>query len=148
MDRPNLIERSLKLRQLKYNNKKYAFDSDTNELYDYNLAMKGTLKNIGKLNLEKDRKTVNFYNKDSIDTVKQSVKKSLDAINDKKYMEFNEKEYQPEGPGYMRALKEFTSNQQTMTKNSYGGKKRTKKYIKSKKKTKMKRKSNKKSKRR
>ena len=146
MDRPNLVKRSLKLRKLKYDKKTYALDQDTNELYDYNLVMKGTLKNVGKLNLEKNKKSIDFYNKDSMDSIKQSVRRNLDAINKKKLSEFNEKEYQPGGPGYMRALERFTSNQQSMSKRSYGGKKMTKRNTKSKKK--KKRKSNKKSKRR
>ena len=58
MDRPNLVKRSLNLRKLKYYNKTYALDQDTNELYDYNLLMKGTLKNVGKLNLEKNKKSI------------------------------------------------------------------------------------------
>ena len=146
MDRSNLVKRSLKLRKLKYDNKTYALDKDTYELYDYNLVMKGTLKNVGKLNLEKDKKSIDFYNKDSMDSIKESVRRNLDAINKKKFSEFNEKEYQPGGPGYMRALERFRSNQQSMSNRSYGGKKKTKKNIKSKKK--KKRKSNKKSKRR
>jgi len=136
MDRPNLVKRSLKLRKLKYDKKTYALDQDTNELYDYNLVMKGTLKNVGKLNLEKNKKSIDFYNKDSMDSIKQSVRRNLDAINKKKLSEFNEKEYQPGGPGYMRALERFTSNQQSMSKRSYGGKKMTKRNTKSKKKKK------------
>ena len=140
MDRPNLVKKSVKLRKMKYNNKTYALDYDTNELYDYNLAMKGTLKNIGKvkLNLEKDKGSVYFYNKDSMDSIKQSVRRNLDAINKKTFSEFNEKEYQPGGPGYMRALESFTRNQQTMSKRSYGGKKKSKRNIKSKRKKKRK----------
>ena len=88
--------------------------------------MKGTLKNVGKLNLEKDKKSIDFYNKDSMDSIKESVRRNLDAINKKKFSEFNEKEYQPGGPGYMRALKRFRSNQQSMSKRSYGGKKEEK----------------------
>ena len=141
MDRSNLVKRFLRLRKLKYNNKTYALDQDTNELYDYNLLMKGTLKNVGKLNLETNKKSIDFYNKDSIDSIKQSVRRNLDAINTAKIKRFNEKEYQPGGPGYMRALERFTSNQQTMSNRSSGGKKRTKRNIKSKKK--KKRKSNK-----
>jgi|TARA_R110002072_G_scaffold259343_1_gene417950 hypothetical protein len=127
MDRSNLVKRSLKLRKLKYDNKTYALDKDTYELYDYNLVMKGTLKNVGKLNLEKDKKSIDFYNKDSMDSIKKSVRRNLDAINKKKFSEFNEKEYQPGGPGYMRALERFRSNQQSMSKRSYGGKKGQKK---------------------
>lgn len=146
MDTPNLVKKSLKLRKLKYDNKTYALDKDTNELYDYDLLMKGILKNIGKVNLEKSKKSIEFYNKNSMDGIRQSLKKKLDAINKKKYSEFNEKEYQPGGPGYMRALERFTTNKQTMSKRSYGGKKGVKRNIKSKRK--KKRKSNKKSKRR
>ncbi|ALH22970.1 hypothetical protein ceV_064 [Chrysochromulina ericina virus CeV-01B] len=127
MDRSNLVKRSLKLRKLKYDNKTYALDKDTYELYDYNLVMKGTLKNVGKLNLEKDKKSIDFYNKDSMDSIKKSVRRNLDAINKKKFSEFNEKEYQPGGPGYMRALERFRSNQQSISKRSYGGKKGQKK---------------------
>ena len=146
MDRPNLVKRSLNLRKLKYYNKTYALDQDTNELYDYNLLMKGTLKNVGKLNLEKNKKSIYFYNKDSIDSIKQSVRKNLDAINKKKYNEFNEKEYEPGGPGYMRALERFTTTQQSMSKHSDGGKNNAKRKRKTKRKKKIK--SNKKSKRR
>lgn len=144
MDRPNLVKRSLNLRKLKYYNKTYALDQDTNELYDYNLLMKGTLKNVGKLNLETNKKSIEFYNKNSMDSIKQSVRKKLDAINKKKYNEFNEKEYEPGGPGYMRALERFTTTQQTMSKHSDGGKNNAKRKRKTKRK--KKRKSNKKSK--
>ena len=91
MDRSNLVKRFLRLRKLKYNNKTYALDQDTNELYDYNLLMKGTLKNVGKLNLETNKKSIDFYNKDSIDSIKQSVRRNLDAINTAKIKRFNEK---------------------------------------------------------
>ena len=132
MNRSNLVKKSLNLRKLKYYNKTYALDQNTNELYDYNLLMKGTLKNVGKLNLETNKKSIEFYNKNSMDSIKQSVRKNLDAINKKKYNEFNEKEYEPGGPGYMRALERFTTTQQSMSKHSDGGKKQCKKKEKNK----------------
>lgn len=150
MEQPNLVKTSLKLTKIKVINKPYLLDKDSNELYDYNLhKTQGYLKNIGKLklNLEKNTRSIEFYNKNSIDNIKLSVKKKLDAVNQKKYIEFNEKEYEPGGPGYLRSLERFTNNQKTMSKHSNGGKTQRRKRTKIKKyNTKKKRKSNKKSK--
>jgi hypothetical protein len=139
---PTMQKITIRLQKLKYNNKNYAINPNTNILYDYNLAFKEkTLKPVGivKLNLEtfkdgnKRTGTVMFDDKDGRDSMLQKVKSDLDKVNEEARLEQLHREYAPGGPGAKRAEQEF-QELVNMLNEAKGGRKNTKRKQKRKRK--------------
>ena len=139
---PTMQKITIRLQKVKYNNKNYAINPDTNILYDYNLAIKEkTLKPVGivKLNLEtfkdgnKRTGTVMFDDKHGRDSMLQMVKSDLDKVNEKVRLEQLHREYAPGGPGAKRAEQEFRELV-NMLGEGKGGRKNTKRKQKRKRK--------------
>ena len=131
-----------KLKKITFNNKDYLLDLKTNNIYDLHLAKKGMLFLVGKLSgyPKKPGKKLLFVRlADSppriVDSIKQILGKKLDDINRSNYSKFIEKEFAPEGPGYLIAKKRFEKHQNTRRAKSLTSK-RSKSRSKSKSKSK------------
>ena len=114
---PSKKLKTLKLRKLTFKNKDYAFDEDTNYIYDLRSAKAGHLVLVGELRANPNKKRKFFIRLADSPTIVESTKlligKKLDNINLSKHAKFIEEEFAPDGPGYSLAKKRFETHKST-----------------------------------
>ena len=120
----NRQSKKINLRRMTYNGKDYAMDKNgkledgfkKHDVYDKYLTIHGDLYKVGHLFISPNGRRKHFIKLDIKDptiftSAKSKIKKNLDNINKKKYLEWADKEYRPGGPGFNRLIKKYSKSQ-------------------------------------
>ena len=117
----NRQSKKINLRRMTHNGTDYAMDKNgkledglkKHDIYDKYLAIHGDLYKVGHLFISPDgRKKVVIKKGPSIySSAKSKIKGKLNSINNKKYLEWADKEYAPGGPGFLRLVKKYSNSE-------------------------------------